>query len=65
MAAAAGATGIRSWLQAQHLTWLTPKRMQTATLALFIAAFGISSIGLSGSSPVPAKHAAPVRLAPR
>jgi hypothetical protein len=39
--------------------------MQTATLALFIAAFGISSIGLSGSSPVPAKHAAPVRLAPR
>jgi hypothetical protein len=65
MAAAAGATGTRSWLQAQHLTWLTPKRMRTATVALFVAAFGISSIGLSGSTPAPAKQAAPAKLAPR
>jgi hypothetical protein len=65
MAAAAGATGTRSWLQAQHLTWLTPKRMRTATVALFVAAFGISSIGLSGSTPAPAKRAAPAKLAPR
>jgi hypothetical protein len=65
MAAAAGATGTRSWLQAQHLTWLTPKRMRTATLALFVAAFGISSVGLSGSAAAPAKHAAQARLAPR
>jgi hypothetical protein len=65
MAAAAGATGTRSWLQAQHLTWLTPKRMRTATLTLFVAAFGISSIGLSGSTPAPAaKHAAPAKIAP-
>jgi hypothetical protein len=57
MAAAAGATGTRSWLQARHLTWLTPKRMRAATVALFVAAFGISSVGLSGSTP-PAHHAA-------
>jgi hypothetical protein len=50
MAAAAGASGVRSWLQARHLTWLTPRRMRTATIALFVAAFGISSVGLSGST---------------
>ena len=55
MAAAAGATGVRSWLQAQHMTWLTPRRIRVATIALFIAAFGISSIGISGSTPPPAK----------
>lgn len=33
MAAAAGASGARSWLQARHMTWLTPKRMRAATLA--------------------------------
>src|SRR5829696_6674712 len=27
MAAMAGATGARSWLQARHDTWLTPRRM--------------------------------------
>jgi hypothetical protein len=51
MAAAAGATGTRSWLQAQHQTWLTPKRLRAATIALFVAAFGFSSITLSGSTP--------------
>jgi hypothetical protein len=43
------------------MTWLTPKRMRAATLALFVAAFGISSFGLSGSTPAahgtPAQHA--------
>jgi hypothetical protein len=57
MAAAAGATGVRSWLQAQHMTWLTPRRVRAATIALFVAAFGVSSIGLSGSTPAP--HHAP------
>jgi hypothetical protein len=57
MAAAAGASGTRSWLQARHLTWLTPKRLRAATIALFVAAFGISSVGLSGSTPPP-HHAA-------
>jgi hypothetical protein len=58
MAAAAGASGMRSWLQARHLTWLTPKRMRAATVALMVAAFGISSVGLSGSTPPPHAHRA-------
>ncbi len=51
MAAAAGATGTRSWLQARHTTWLTPRRLRAGTIALFVAAFGFSSITLSGSTP--------------
>jgi hypothetical protein len=51
MAAAAGASGARSWLQARHATWLTPKRVRAATIALFVAAFGFSSISLGGSTP--------------
>jgi hypothetical protein len=51
MAAAAGASGIRSWLQARHLTWLTPRRLRAATIGLFVAALLVSSVGLSGSTP--------------
>jgi hypothetical protein len=50
MAAAAGATGVRSWLQIHHTTWLTPRRMKAATVGLFALALAVSSIGLSGSS---------------
>ncbi len=50
MAAAAGATGARSWLQAHHVTWLTPARMRVATIALFVAAMLVSTVGFSGSS---------------
>jgi hypothetical protein len=53
MAAAAGATGARTWLQTRDMTWLTPKRTKAATIALFIAAFGFSTIGLSSSSSHP------------
>ena len=53
MAAAAGASGARSWLQAQHVTWLTPRRLRAATIALFVAAFGLSSVSFSGSTPAP------------
>lgn len=53
MAAAAGASGARSWLQAQHATWLTPRRLRAATIALFVAAFGFSSLTFSGSTPPP------------
>ena len=60
MAAAAGASGTRSWLQAQHLTWLTPRRMRNATIAMFVAAFGFASVGLSGSTPA-AHHTPPAR----
>lgn len=65
MAAAAGASGVRSWLQAHHMTWLTPKRLRAATLALFVAAFGISSFGLSGSSTAASSHASAVHSAAR
>jgi hypothetical protein len=51
MAAAAGASGARSWLQAQHATWLTPRVLRAATIALFVAAFGFSSLTISGSTP--------------
>ena len=56
MAAAAGASGVRSWLQAHHATWLTPRRLRAATIALFVAAFGFSSITLSGSAPPAQSH---------
>jgi hypothetical protein len=51
MAAAAGASGARSWLATRRFTWLTPRRLRGGTIALFVAAFGISSVGLSGSTP--------------
>ena len=53
MTAMAGATGARSWLQAQHVTWLTPRRMRMATAGLFAAATLGSSLVLSGSSAAP------------
>jgi hypothetical protein len=40
------------------MTWLTPKRLRAATVALFVAAFGVSSIGLSGSTTAPAHNPA-------
>jgi len=59
MAATAGASGARAWLQARHLTWLTPRRMRAVTIALLLLAFAISSVGISGSgAPAgPARHA--------
>jgi hypothetical protein len=65
MAAAAGASGTRAWLQAQHQTWLTPRRMRAVTIGLFVAAFGISSVGLSGSTPAAhTQHAITTEPAP-
>ncbi len=56
MAATAGASGLRAWLQAQHITWLTPKRMKAVTISLVVVAFAISSVGISGSTPASAAH---------
>jgi hypothetical protein len=56
IAAAAGANGVRAWLAAHHLTWLTPGRMRAVTIALFAAALIFSSVSFSGSSK--AAHAA-------
>jgi hypothetical protein len=50
MAAAAGATGVRSWLQTRHTTWLTRRRLKVATIAITVVAFAVSTIGLSGST---------------
>jgi hypothetical protein len=64
VAAAAGASGVRAWLQAHHMTWLTPARMRTATIALFVVALAISTIALSGTTKPPeqsASHAAQSR----
>jgi hypothetical protein len=62
MAAATGATGAPSWLQAPHVTWLTPQRLRAATIALFVAAFEFSSITLSGSTPAAQHHSPPRAL---
>ena len=56
MAATAGASGARAWLQAQHFTWLTPRRMRAVTIALLTAAFAVSSVGIGSSTPPPRAH---------
>jgi hypothetical protein len=50
IAAAAGASGARSWLASRHMSWLTPRRMRAATAVLFVAAGISSSVVLSGST---------------
>jgi hypothetical protein len=57
MAAMAGASGTRSWLQS--VPWLTPARLKALTIALFVVAFVVSSVVLSGSGA--AAHATRVR----
>jgi len=60
LAAMTGASATRSWLQAQHITWLTPKRMKTVTIGLFVAATIGSSATLGGSSaPTSTPHQSP------
>jgi hypothetical protein len=49
MAAAAGATGARTWLQNHHFAWLTPTRLRRITIGLFAAALVVSTLGFSGA----------------
>jgi hypothetical protein len=56
MAAMAGASGARSWLQGQHQSWLTERRIKAATAGIFVAATLGSTVALKGSSP-PVHHA--------
>ena len=56
MAAMTGATATRSWLQAQHATWMTPRRLRVATIGIFSAAIIGSSVTMSGSTPAPHQH---------
>jgi hypothetical protein len=61
MAAAAGASGVRAWLQAHHLTWLSEARMRAITIGLLIAMLAVSSIAFSGTTKPdngPPAHAA-------
>jgi hypothetical protein len=63
MTAAAGATGLRAWLQTRGWTWLTPKRLKRATIAAFVAAAIVSSVGISGSAhPTSSQHAPPAAV---
>jgi hypothetical protein len=41
-AAAAGATGMRAWLATRGWSWLTPKRLRAATVALLIAGVAVA-----------------------
>jgi len=63
IAAAAGASGARSWFQAHHMTWLTPRRMRFATAMLFVVAGLVSSVSLSGSTKPPPRPVAHHALA--
>lgn len=59
MCAASAATGFRTWLQAHHFGWLTPKRMRALTIGVMSAAAIFSTIGFSGATPPSAAgHAA-------
>ena len=49
MTAAAGATGVRSWIAARGGGWLTARRLRAITVALLGIAFAISAVGFSGS----------------
>jgi hypothetical protein len=66
MAAATGATGARTSLQNSHATWLTPRRMRVATIGVMSAAFAVSTVGLTGSTPTAhtATHHATAKTAP-
>ncbi len=65
MAAAAGATGARSGLQAVRARWLTRGRLRALTAVLAVCAFGVASVGVSGSTPDGAEQPAPPPAAPR
>jgi hypothetical protein len=69
MAAMTGASGARVWLQAQHASWLTPRRMRVVTVSMVAAALVGSSATLSGTDsaggdqpqPKPAQQDQPIR----
>jgi hypothetical protein len=58
MTAMASASGVRSWLQTRGWTWMTPERLRRLTIAAFVVAVLVSTVGLSGSTHPPAAHPA-------
>jgi hypothetical protein len=59
MAAMAGASGVRGWMQSRGWTFLSPRRLRRLTVALFVVATAVSTIGLSGSTRPAGAAAAP------
>jgi hypothetical protein len=59
MAAAAGASGTRAFLQAHGPRWMTPLRLKRATIGLCAAALAVSTVGFSGSSQAHGAAAGP------
>ena len=48
-AAVGGVAGIRVWLAAKRLSWMTPRRMRLATMSLTVVGLIGASAGLSGT----------------
>ena len=48
-AAVGGATGIRAWLGAKGVAWMTPGRMRVTTIALLTMGVIGASVGVSGA----------------
>jgi hypothetical protein len=48
-AAVGGAAGVRAWLATKRRSWMTPRRMRIATIALLAASLLASSLALSGT----------------
>jgi hypothetical protein len=66
MAAAAGASGAKAWLQAHHMTWLTEARVRVATVVIVILMLAVSTISFSGTStPSSEGHHTPATAAGR
>jgi hypothetical protein len=53
MGATASATGIRSFIAAKHLSWLTPRRLRAITVVLLASALIVSATLVSGSTAEP------------
>src|SRR3954451_15656313 len=64
LAAMTGASATRSWLQAQHLTWLTPQRMKVADRGP-VRRGDDRIVGDAGRLVSPGDHAAPRARAAR
>jgi hypothetical protein len=47
--AAAGVTGMRTWLAARGFSWLTPRRLRLMTVSLIALGLIGASVGLSGT----------------
>ena len=47
--AAAGVTGMRSWLVAKGFAWMTPRRTRLATISMIAVGLIGASAGLSGT----------------